>query len=92
MGATGSERKSTFLTLNVSGERALPVFSSVEAAEDFHTLRGLGPDGALRLSRCAAQTGFSRRWRSTDLVRRGVLRSEAYGAGRWTTKALLRRV
>ena len=30
-------------TLNVDGERALPVFESVAAADDFRVLGGLGP-------------------------------------------------
>lgn len=44
MGATGSEIQSAFFTLNVSGERALPVFTRADKAEDFRILRGLGPE------------------------------------------------
>jgi hypothetical protein len=55
MGRGGSERTGMMLTINVEGERALPVFETVEAAEDFRLFRGLDaewsvvddPDGLL---------------------------------------------
>ena len=43
-GSEGTERFGTIRTINVEGERALPIFASVEAAEDFLFLSGHGPE------------------------------------------------
>ena len=43
-GSESTERFGAIRTINVGGERALPIFESVEAAEDFLMLGGHGPE------------------------------------------------
>lgn len=40
----GTERTGSVRTIDVGGERALPVFESTQAAEDHLTLSGFGPE------------------------------------------------
>lgn len=66
MGRSGSERSNAMLTINVEGERVLPLFESAEKAEEYSMVGGLGdewqvvddPDGDLpSLLRLVAANG-----------------------------------